>query len=90
MSKGITVVVAAGNPGHDANENSPARCEAAITVRASEIKDSRVSWTNYGSVLNCFAPGVTIRSASIKSDTASVVRSRISMVSISFADLRIL
>jgi subtilisin family serine protease len=62
ISRGITVVVAAGNDNVDACNHSPARTPAAITVGATNTDDSRASYSNYGSCLDIFAPGTSIPS----------------------------
>ncbi|XP_011674328.1 uncharacterized protein LOC586495 [Strongylocentrotus purpuratus] len=63
IDAGITVVVAAGNSNTDACNTSPARSEPAITVAASDITDTRASFSNYGTCCDIFAPGVDITSA---------------------------
>lgn len=83
VNKGVTVVVAAGNNNGDAKEISPARCEAAITVGTTNIRDARADFSNYGSVVDIFAPGENITSAGIDNDTASRVSNGTSMVSTS-------
>ncbi|KAH0586724.1 hypothetical protein H2248_007938 [Termitomyces sp. 'cryptogamus'] len=56
-------VVAAGNHGIDARDISPARAPGAITVGATNVLDQRAIFSNYGPVLDIFAPGVDIMSA---------------------------
>ena len=63
---------AAGNKNADAGLSSPARVEAAITVGASTIADARQADSNFGAVVDLFAPGENIISAGIASDTVSV------------------
>ncbi|KAG5732405.1 hypothetical protein E4T56_gene11328 [Termitomyces sp. T112] len=60
---GVHVVVAAGNNGIDARDISPARAPGAITVGATNVLDQRAIFSNYGPVLDIFAPGVDIMSA---------------------------
>ena len=60
---GVAVVVAAGNKGIDACATSPASAASAITVAATASDDSLASFSNYGSCVDIFAPGVGIRSA---------------------------
>jgi hypothetical protein len=79
IADGITVVVAAGNDNVDACNQSPADVTAAITVAASNISDHAASFTNHGSCVDIFAPGVSILSAWIGSSTASNVISGTSM-----------
>ncbi len=71
IADGVTVVVAAGNDGAPACDYSPSRVPGAITVAASTINDQAASFTNHGSCVDLFAPGVRIQSAWIGSDTAS-------------------
>jgi hypothetical protein len=66
---GVTAVVAAGNRDIDACQTSPARLPEAITVAASDINDQRASFSNFGSCVDVFAPGVGIMSAYHRSDT---------------------
>eukprot|EP00040_Diaphanoeca_grandis_P029053 m.169162 g.169162 ORF g.169162 m.169162 type:complete len:446 (-) comp31554_c0_seq1:210-1547(-) len=64
---GCTVVVAAGNDGADACSYSPAAAKNAITVGASDNADIRAYFSNYGSCVDIFAPGVYITSTWIGS-----------------------
>lgn len=75
VADGITVVVAAGNDGKDACTSSPARVPAAITVGASTPSDSIASFSNNGSCVDIFAPGIDIAAARHTSNTGSVARS---------------
>ena len=77
VAAGIPVVVAAGNNGWNACWNSPARAPSAITVAASDSRDRRASFSDYGSCVDLFAPGVSILSTSAASDTATLDRSRV-------------
>ncbi|WP_433211857.1 S8 family serine peptidase [Dactylosporangium sp. CS-047395] len=67
IASGITYVVSAGNDGKDACTQSPARVPAAITVGATDATDFRASFSNYGSCLDIFAPGVNIQAKTVKS-----------------------
>jgi subtilisin family serine protease len=78
---GVTVVVAGGNNGALACNTSPARAARAITVGATQSNDFRPAWSNYGTCLDIFAPGVGIKSAWIGSNTASNTISGTSMAS---------
>jgi PKD repeat protein len=60
---GVVYAIAAGNDGRNACNYSPASAPSAITVGATDQTDTRVSWSNYGSCVDIFAPGVNITSA---------------------------
>ncbi|TFK22630.1 serine protease [Coprinopsis marcescibilis] len=78
-SKGIHVIVAAGNNNADAGNFSPARAPSAITVGASDIDEFKASFSNYGPAVDIFAPGQSIISSWIGSDTATASISGTSM-----------
>ncbi|AEB12761.1 S8 family peptidase [Marinithermus hydrothermalis] len=79
IAAGVTYVVAAGNENTDACTKSPARVSEAITVAATDSTDTRASFSNYGSCVDLFAPGVNITSAWHTSDTATNTISGTSM-----------
>lgn len=79
VAAGIPVVVAAGNDDWNACEFSPARAASAITVAATDAQDRRAWFSNYGSCVDLFAPGVDVRSASHTSNSASRTESGTSM-----------
>jgi subtilisin family serine protease len=79
ISRGVTVVVAAGNSNTDACNTSPARVSEAVTVAASDRSDVRASFSNFGRCVDIFAPGVSIPSAWHTSPTASTQLSGTSM-----------
>jgi subtilisin family serine protease len=79
IADGVTYTVAAGNDWRNACNFSPARVSEAITVSATNSNDSRPAWANYGSCVDFFAPGVSIRSAWYTSDTAANTISGTSM-----------
>ncbi|MFE1511777.1 S8 family peptidase [Streptomyces sp. NPDC058726] len=81
VASGVTFVVAAGNESTNASTKSPARVAEAITVGATTSSDARASYSNYGSVLDVFAPGSSITSAWRTSDTATNTISGTSMAS---------
>lgn len=70
INAGITFVVAAGNNNGSACNYSPARLSSAITVGAATQSDTRASFSNYGSCVDLFAPGVGISAAWAWNDTA--------------------
>ncbi|WP_406082718.1 S8 family peptidase [Streptomyces zaomyceticus] len=79
IADGVTYAVAAGNSGVNASSTSPARVPAAITVGATSNTDAKASWSNFGSVLDLFAPGVSITAGWNTSDTATSTISGTSM-----------
>lgn len=81
ISDGIVMCVAAGNSNANAGNYSPARVLEAITVGATTSSDARASYSNYGSVLDLFAPGSSITSASIGANNATAILSGTSMAS---------
>ena len=64
INDGVTAVVAAGNSATDACSGSPARVPGALTVAASDSADRQATFSNYGSCVDLYAPGVGIKSAS--------------------------
>jgi len=79
IASGVTYTVAAGNDGAPASSYSPAAVKEAITVGATGWTDARAAFSNWGSALDLFAPGVSITSASYASDTGRVAFSGTSM-----------
>ena len=66
VDAGVYVVAAAGNEKMDACEVSPARARGVFTVGATDLRDGRASFSNYGECVDIWAPGVMIASASHK------------------------
>ncbi|MBG0852740.1 S8 family peptidase [Streptomyces spinoverrucosus] len=79
IASGVTFAVAAGNESTNASTRSPARVTEAITVGATTSSDARASYSNYGSVLDLFAPGSSITSAWNSGDSATNTISGTSM-----------
>jgi aqualysin 1 len=79
IAAGVTYSISAGNSNTNAANSSPARVTEAITVGATTISDQRASFSNFGSVVDIFAPGVSILSAWRTSDTATATLSGTSM-----------
>jgi subtilisin family serine protease len=79
IASGVTYAVAAGNSSANASSYSPARVTEAITVGATTSTDARASYSNYGSVLDVFAPGSSITAGWYTSDTATNTISGTSM-----------
>lgn len=63
LNSGIQVVCASGNSGIDASNSSPANVTGAITVSAYDSNKTKPVWSNFGSVVSTFAPGVAVRAA---------------------------
>jgi subtilisin family serine protease len=84
IDDGVTYAVAAGNGNlagvpQNACNASPARVADALTVGASDRTDAPASFSNYGSCVDLFAPGVGITSDWYGSDTATNTISGTSM-----------
>jgi len=58
-NKGAVIVAAAGNEGAAAVD-APANCNHVIAAGATDINDTRTSWSNSGSALDVVAPGVGV------------------------------
>jgi serine protease len=72
IAAGIVYAAAAGNDfGANACTLSPARVAAVLTVGATDISDARAGFSNVGSCLDLFAPGVGIIAAWYSSNTAA-------------------
>ncbi len=63
VDKGVFLAVAAGNESADACESSPAGAEGVFTTAASDKDDNSAEFTNFGSCVEGYAPGVDITSA---------------------------
>ncbi|EHA57261.1 protease [Pyricularia oryzae 70-15] len=82
IKAGVVAVVAAGNENDDASKSSPASAPGAITVGAIDQKnDRKASFSNFGTDVDIFAPGVNVLSVDAKSDTGSKTLSGTSMAS---------
>ncbi|KAH7334794.1 protease [Rhizoctonia solani] len=81
VRNGMHFAVAAGNDNKDACNYSPAAAELAVTVGASTLGDERAYFSNHGSCVDIFAPGLNILSTWIGSDTATNTISGTSMAS---------
>lgn len=79
IRSGVTYTVAAGNEGRAAALYSPADVREAITVGATDRRDVRLAYSNHGSALDLFAPGVSIVSTAHTSDTGRATWSGTSM-----------
>jgi subtilisin family serine protease len=72
IASGIVFSLAAGNESQDACNVSPANVPEAITVAASDKNDAKASFSNYGSCVDIFAPGVGITSAKMGGGSTSM------------------
>lgn len=79
IAAGVATTVSAGNQNQDACTRSPARVAAAMTIGATDKTDTKASFSNYGSCLDWFAPGVSITSAWSTSTTATATINGTSM-----------
>ena len=79
IADGIVVAVAAGNDNRNACSYSPSSAPNAITVGATDSIDARASFSNFGTCLDIFAPGVGITSSVNASNVATAVYSGTSM-----------
>ena len=57
---GLLPIVAAGNENQNTRNVSPGSAEGSYTVGASDIDDSRAYFSNFGTDVNIYAPGVQI------------------------------
>ena len=69
IAAGIVYVVAAGNSARDSCYYSPARVPGALTVGASNDADNAWIYSNGGSCVDMFAPGVQVMTTLSRSDT---------------------
>jgi len=81
VEAGVNHVVAAGNDGTNACNYSPANVPEAITVGATSSVDARAYFSNIGTCVDIFAPGLAITSAWIGTPTAIQTISGTSMAS---------
>jgi subtilisin family serine protease len=81
VAANVPQVVAAGNSNRNACSYSPASATDAVTVGATEISDSRASYSNYGACLDIFGPGTDIMGAWIDSVVSWKTLSGTSMAS---------
>jgi len=84
ITNGVSYAIAAGNGNfigiaQDVCKSSPARVPEAMTIGATDKTDRKASWSNYGSCVDWFAPGVGITSAWYNSATATNTISGTSM-----------
>ncbi|POR33185.1 Alkaline proteinase [Tolypocladium paradoxum] len=68
-ARGVLSIVAAGNEGQNAANVSPASAASAVTVGAVDANWAITYFSNWGPVLDIFAPGAGVLSAWYRSDT---------------------
>lgn len=71
-SSGVFVAVASGNDNSDADGFSPASEPSVCTVSASDENDNKADYSNYGEVVDIWAPGSNIESTSYDGTTVSL------------------
>ena len=86
IADGVATAVAAGNGNfagvaQDACKSTPGRVPEAMTIGATDKTDRTASWSNFGSCVDWFAPGVGITSSWSTSATATNTLSGTSMAS---------
>jgi len=79
IASGVVYAIAAGNDNANACNSSPARVANAVTVGATTNTDARSSFSNFGTCVHIFAPGSSITSTWIGSNTATNTISGTSM-----------
>jgi len=79
IAAGVIYSIAAGNSATTACNSSPSRVATAVVVGATDNTDSRASYSNYGTCVHIFAPGSSVTSAWIGSNTATNTISGTSM-----------
>ncbi|GGV45585.1 hypothetical protein GCM10010277_36650 [Streptomyces longisporoflavus] len=79
IASGVTFAVAAGNESSDAGQGSPSRVPEAITVASSTKDDEQSDFSNFGKVVDIYAPGSDITSAWNTGDDATNTISGTSM-----------
>ncbi|MEU8887643.1 S8 family peptidase [Streptomyces sp. NPDC048442] len=79
IASGVTFAVAAGNDASDAKDHSPARVPEAITVASSTNEDAQSDFSNFGSLVDIYAPGSDITSSWNDSDEGTKTISGTSM-----------
>ena len=71
-NSGVFLAVAAGNSNANACNFSPASASGVFTVAASDKTDLKASFSNFGSCVEAYAPGVAIKSAWLNGGTNTI------------------
>ncbi|CAM3739403.1 S8 family peptidase [Kibdelosporangium persicum] len=61
VSRGTTVVVAAGNSNADVANFTPANCSNTVTVASNDRQGNRAFYSNFGALIDVTAPGGEVR-----------------------------
>jgi subtilisin family serine protease len=72
VTAGVFMAVAAGNNAQDAVNESPASEPSAYTVGATDKSDNFASFSNFGTLVDILAPGVSILSTWLNNGTVSI------------------
>jgi subtilisin family serine protease len=72
INSGVFLAVAAGNENQNACNVSPASTAAAYTTAASDSTDLRASFSNFGSCVDGYAPGVSVKSDWLSNGTNTI------------------
>ncbi|TFK69032.1 serine proteinase [Pluteus cervinus] len=78
-TSGIHVIIAAGNDATSTDTTSPARSPTALTVGASTISDVPTTFSNFGPLMDVWAPGMNVVSDWIGFNQATNIQSGTSM-----------
>lgn len=76
VRSGVFTSVAAGGSNSDVGRTSPASEPTVCTVGASTERDARAPFSDYGALMDIFAPGVNIVSTWPNGNTVSLIQGR--------------
>ena len=62
ISKGVLIVVASGNEGVDVKNYGIAGLDGVLSVGATDLKDKRAGFSNWGAAIDIAAPGIDVLS----------------------------
>ncbi len=71
-ASGVFVSLAAGNANANACGTSPASAAGTLAVAASTASGARASFSNYGSCVDVYAPGVSVTSTWLSGGTRTI------------------
>src|SRR3989449_1703798 len=71
-NSGVFLAVAAGNDNVDACTESPSGAPSVFTVAASEKTDAKASYSNWGTCVEAYAPGSSIKSTCLAGTTMTL------------------